>query len=100
VIEVNPNKVERSRVVRLTDLPNVGEACANDLRIIGIQEPSQLVGKSAFQMYADLCQKTGRHHDPCVIDVFMSITSFMSGETPKPWWEFTRRRKQLLGDRS
>jgi hypothetical protein len=91
---MNPNKVERSRVRLLTDLPNIGEAGAKDLRLLGIDEPGQLVGKNPFEMYHDLCIKTGTRHDPCVIDVFMSVTSFMAGEPPRPWWYFTPARKE------
>ncbi len=93
---MNPSKVDRSRVVVLTDLPNVGEAGAEDLRLLGICEPSQLVGKCPFEMYEMLCAKTGTRHDLCVIDVFMSVTRFMGGEEPRPWWAYTDERKQLL----
>jgi hypothetical protein len=95
---MKPSKVERSRVRRLTDLPNIGEAGAKDLRIIGIRVPDQLVGKSPFDMYEELCEKTGMRHDPCVLDVFMSVTSFMDGNEPRPWWDFTAERKRLVGD--
>lgn len=47
-------------------------------------------------MYETLCAKTGVRHDPCVIDVFISVTRFMAGETPRPWWDYTAQRKQLL----
>jgi hypothetical protein len=45
-------------------------------------------------MYEQLCDITGAHHDPCVIDVFISITSFIKGGEAKPWWEFTAERKR------
>ena len=93
---MNPLKVERSRVRKLTDLPNVGPATAGDLRLLGIHEPSQLIGKSAFAMYDELCAITGVRHDPCVIDVFMSVTGFMAGDAPRPWWDYTEERKRLL----
>jgi hypothetical protein len=93
---MNPSKVDRSRVVVLTDLPNVGKAGAEDLRLLGIHEPSQLVGRCPFEMYEMLGQKTASRHDPCVIDVFMSVIRFMGGEEPRPWWMFTEERKQLL----
>jgi hypothetical protein len=93
---MNPSKVDRSRVVVLTDLPNVGAAVAEDLRLLGIHEPSQLVGRYPLEMYEMLRQKTASRHDPCVIDVFMSVTRFMGGEEPRPWWMFTEERKQLL----
>ena len=54
-----------------------------------------LVGECPFAMYERLCAITGRRHDPCVIDVFMSITRFMAGEAPRPWWEYTATRKAL-----
>jgi hypothetical protein len=93
---MHPRKVARDRLRTLTDLPNVGEATAADLRLLGIQAPSQLVGKSAFAMYADLCALTGVRHDPCVIDVFLSITRYMGGEDARPWWAYTAERKQII----
>ena len=93
---MNPHKVDRVRVKQLTDLPNVGEATVADLRLLGFSSPEQLAGESPFEMYERLCQQTGRRHDPCVIDVFMSVTQFMNGEPPRPWWEFTETRKNML----
>ena len=93
---MNPSKVERDHLVALTDLPNIGKAMAEDLQRIGIHEPHQLVGKDPFELYATLCEKTASRQDPCVIDVFMSVTRFMSGEAPRPWWSFTEERKQTL----
>ena len=93
---MNPCRVDRTRVVVLTDLPNVGKASAEDFRLLGIHNPSQLAGKCPFEMYEMLCEKTALRHDPCVIDVFMSVTRFMAGEEPRPWWEYTEERKQTL----
>ena len=93
---MNPQKVIRHKVKALTDLPNIGKAMEKDLRLIGISSPAQLQGKSPYQMYNDLCNKTGTQHDPCVIDVFLSITRFIDGAEPKPWWEYTRERKNYL----
>lgn len=93
---MSPHKVDRARVKQLTDLPNVGKATADDLRLLGFHSPESLAGECPFEMYERLCQKTGHHHDPCVIDIFMSITYFMKGEPPCPWWEFTEARKNTL----
>jgi hypothetical protein len=93
---MNPSKVLREKVLLLTDLPNIGKAGEADLRLLGITQPEQLVGMNPYQMYERLCTQTKTEHDPCVIDVFISITRFMSGEEPKPWWEFTAERKQLF----
>ena len=91
---MNPSKVIRDKVKVLTDLPNIGKSMEKELLIIGVNNPSQLIGKSAYQMYEDLCAKTGHKHDPCVIDVFLSITHFINGEEPRPWWEYTTERKR------
>jgi Pathogenicity locus len=93
---MGPNKVDRNRMVVLTDLPNSGKAGAADLRLLGIHEPSQLIGKCPFEMYEMLCKKTAARHDPCVIDVFISVTRFMNGEEAQPWWKFTEERKPKL----
>jgi hypothetical protein len=94
---MNPAKVERDRLRQLTDLPNIGPAMAKDLELIGITTPKQLVGKDPLKLYLVLCRKSGIRHDPCVLDVFMSVTSFMSGDEPKPWWAFTAERRRHYG---
>ena len=93
---MNPAKVNRDRLHALTDLPNIGSAMAEDLRLLGVHQPAQLKGMDPWDMYDRLCAITRDRQDPCVIDVFLSITRFMEGENPRPWWEFTRERKRLL----
>ena len=94
---MNPQKVQRERVRKLEDLPNIGPAMAVDLRLIGIHTPEQLRDRDAYEMYVSLCDKTGQRHDPCVIDVFLSIVHFMRGGDAKPWWAYTAERKNQLG---
>ncbi len=89
-------KIGRSEVFELEDLPNVGKAIAADLRLIGINKPERLRGKDPFALYEKLCKKTCVRHDPCVIDVFMSIVSFMNGGAARPWHKFTAERKKIL----
>ena len=93
---MNPAKVVRDRIRTLTDLPNVGPACEKDLRLIGIRVPAHLRGRDPYDMYAQLCLKTGVMHDPCVIDVFLSVVRFMAGEAAQPWWAFSKERKETL----
>ncbi|MBC3928612.1 helix-hairpin-helix domain-containing protein [Undibacterium sp. CY21W] len=97
---MHPDKVDRNRLRQLTDLPNIGKAGAADLRLLGINAPADLVGQCPWQMYEKLCQLTGVRHDPCVIDVFMSVTAFMNGEPAKPWWEFTDARKLVQAEKA
>lgn len=91
---MNPQKVRRDKVHKLEDLPNIGKTMAGDLQLIGIHSPEQLIGKDGFELYETLCRKTGARHDPCVIDVFLSIVDFMNGSEPQPWWNYTEKRKQ------
>lgn len=90
---------DRNSVSRLDALPNVGKATAADLHLIGIDHPKKLIGKDPFKMHEELCTKTGKRHDPCVIDVFMSVVHFMEGGDPRPWWSFTQERKEHLAVR-
>ncbi len=93
---MNPDKVIREQVAKLTDLPNIGPAMERDLLAIGILTPDMLTGRSAYEMYEALCRRTLVRHDPCVLDVFLSITRFMEGDDPRPWWHYTRERKEYL----
>ncbi len=87
---------DRETVSELEALPNIGKAMAADLRLIGIDHPKKLVGKDPFDLYRQLCEKTGARQDPCVIDVFMAAVDFMGGGEPKPWWGYTKVRKDRL----
>ncbi len=90
---------DRNTVSRLTDLPNVGRATEGDLRLLGIDHPKKLIGKNAYTLYERLCAATGVRHDPCCIDVFLSVIHFMEGGDPLPWWDFTEERKDTLAER-
>jgi hypothetical protein len=85
---------DRETVSRLDALPNIGKAMADKLQLIGIDHPNKLIGKKPFELYEALCQVTGNRHDPCVIDVFMSVVHFMEGGDPLPWWSFSDERKK------
>ena len=90
---MNPSKVRRDRLSALTDLPNIGPAMAADLRLLGFERPEQLAGQNPQALYDRLCQLTGVRQDPCVLDVIVSVTRFMDGEEPRPWWHYTAERK-------
>ena len=87
----NPN---RDKISHLEDLPNIGKAMSRDLHLVGIQHPKDLISKDAYKLYDELCRVTGNKHDPCVIDVFLSVVDFMEGGAPAPWWAFTAERKK------
>ena len=81
----------------LEQLPNIGPSLAADLRSIGIRHPRELAHRDAFALYQALCAKTGKRHDPCVLDTFMAATDFMRGAPAAPWWHYTPHRKAMYG---
>ena len=92
---MNPAKVIRAQVSKLTDLPNVGKATAADLQLLGFERPAQLKQQDPYQLYLRLCELSGERQDPCVLDVLIAITCFVDGDDPKPWWHYTDERKKL-----
>jgi hypothetical protein len=94
---MHTSKVVREKVRRFTDLPNIGPAAASDFELLGFNEPAQLLGANPLDLYQSLCIATGVRQDPCVLDVFMSVTSFLDGAPPQPWWHFTEQRKRQYG---
>jgi hypothetical protein len=95
---MNPSKTDRATTRVLTDLPNVGPSIASDLLLVGIQVPIDLVGKNPLVLYNSLNELTGIRHDPCVLDVFMSVVDFMAGNDAQPWWAYTKTRKKILAE--
>lgn len=93
---MHPAKVDRANIRTFTDLPNIGPAMAGDFVTLGYEHPHQLMGADPYVLYDTLCARTGVRHDPCVLDVFLSVTRFLAGEDPQPWWAFTAERKRVL----
>jgi len=87
---------DRATILLLEELPNIGKAMARDLNLVGIKHPCELIGSDAFDLYEKLCSISRERHDPCVIDVFMSVIHFMEGGEALPWWSFTAKRKKLF----
>lgn len=93
---MHPDKVKRETTKDLTDLPNIGSSLAKELQLIGIKTPQQLTDCDPVELYESLCKAKGKRQDPCVLDVFMSVTDFMNGSQPKVWWKYTAERKQMM----
>ena len=87
------------RLKNLEDIPNVGPVIAAKLGLLGYKSPSELIGQDPYAMYDDLCKLTGKRHDLCLLDVFISVVSFLNGEPQQSWWKFTAQRKAELGKR-
>jgi hypothetical protein len=87
---------ERTAYTRLEQLPNVGKATAGDFRTLGIETPAQLIGRDPYRLYDELCSRTAKRHDPCMIDIFIAAVRFMEGAPETPWWKYTPERKAHL----
>lgn len=87
---------KRISLENLESIPNVGPAIASKLRLLGYKLPTDLKGENPYDMYKKICQLTGKRHDPCLLDVFLSAVSFCNGDPPKSWWEFTAERKAKM----
>lgn len=86
----------RPTATTLESLPNIGPATAADLRRVGITAPAQLKPADPYALFDKLCRLTGRRHDPCTLDVFLSAVRYMQGAPAKPWWAYTAERKATL----
>jgi len=87
----------RNEIKRFRDIPNIGPAIEKYFIVLGLNTPTELIGKDPYQMYADLCRITQKRQDLCLIDVFISALRYMEGGPVKKWWEFTEERKQHYG---
>jgi hypothetical protein len=83
--------------LRLEDIPNVGKSIASDLRSLGIRVPADLKGRDPWTLYRALCRKTKSRQDPCVLDTFMAAVEFAQTGDSRPWWAYTKKRKELYG---
>lgn len=95
---MNPAKVIREKVEKLTDLPNVGKTVASDLARVGITSPDQLRGEDPYDLYVRFCTAFTEKQDPCMLDVLMSIIDFMDGGDSRVWWDYTAERKARYGN--
>ena len=80
----------------LEAIPNIGASLAQDLRLLGINRPRELIGRDPHSLYEALCERTGARQDPCVLDTFISAVRFMEGAPSRPWWHYTPERKKAF----
>jgi hypothetical protein len=78
---------------RLTAIPNVGPATAEDLLALGITSVGDLEGRDPDRLFEALCSQDGRRHDPCTRDVFAAAIAYADDGDERPWWHHTRQRK-------
>ena len=86
--------MNRTEVHKFTDIPNIGETMERDFILLGLHRPVELADKDPYHLYDELCRITGKKHNPCVLDTFISAVRYMQGGPPRKWWEFSAERKR------
>ena len=88
---------------RLPDLEGVGRATLADFEILGIRSLDQLARCEALDLYHELCQRTGRHHDICCLDVFRCAIEQARdphlAPSQRKWWYWSQVRKKQTNAR-
>lgn len=82
---------------RLADLSGIGPAMLSDFELLGISTVDQLGKQEARQLYNELCRRSGKRQDPCVLDTFAcAIAQARDPHLPveqRYWWYWTKVRK-------
>ena len=87
---------------KLQDLISVGPATRRDLAQLGIHSVAELAQRDPESLYRELCRKTGKRQDPCVLDVYRAAVA--QARNPRlpieqcVWWYWSRRRKEQASE--
>lgn len=76
----------------LRRIPSIGPSLAGDLLSLGVRCVADLKGRDPQQLYDQLCEQTGQHHDRCVLYTFRCAIYYASTPRPDPeklkWWNW------------
>jgi hypothetical protein len=82
---------------RLRDLSGVGPSIERDFALLGIHSVTELAAREGDGLYEELCARTGKRQDPCVLDTFRCAVAQARDpnlpEAQRNWWWWSRRRK-------
>jgi len=82
---------------RLEDLFSVGPAMRSEFELLGIHTVARLAQHEPEALYDELCRKTGKRQDPCVLDTFRAAIEQARDPYLPPekcrWWYWSRVRK-------
>jgi hypothetical protein len=86
---------------RLEDLFSVGPAIRRDFELLGIHTVARLAQHEPEALYDELCRKTGKRQDPCVLDTFRAAIEQARDPYLPPekcrWWYWSRVRIAVQG---
>lgn len=78
----------------LLTLKNVGPATLEDFKKLNIHSITELAQADADELFMRLQTITRRKQDPCVWDVFAAAIHEAKTGEKRPWWEWSKLRKQ------
>jgi hypothetical protein len=82
---------------RLEDLISVGPAIKSQFDLLGIRTVAELARCDPDELYRDICRKTGKRYDICVLDVYRAAIGQARNPSLPPeqcvWWYWSRLRK-------
>jgi len=84
---------------KLSDLVSVGPAMLGDFELLGIRTVAELAKRNPEKLYEELCRRTGRAQDICVLDVFRcAVAQACNPRLPaaqRNWWYWSRKRLKM-----
>jgi pathogenicity locus Cdd1 protein len=82
---------------KLEDLISVGPAIRRDFALLGINTVTELARREPDALYRELCRKTRKQQDVCVLDTFHAAVEQARDPSLPPekcvWWYWSRVRK-------
>lgn len=75
-------------------LKNAGHATVEDLLVLGVFTVEDLARRDPDEMYREMCRIDGVEHSMHVRDVYASLVDQARGGAGRPWFDYTRERKQ------
>jgi hypothetical protein len=69
---------------------------ARDFDLPGLNKPTDLINKNPLTLYNKMCKISGVRQDSCVLDTYIAVIDFMNGAPAKPWYSYTKGRKNSI----
>lgn len=95
-------KSEKKTGEGLESIPGIGRSLAESLRLVGIRDVEDLVGKDPERLYRKLEQRKNAHQDRCVLYTFRCAVYYASTKRHDPqllkWWMWSDVNMRQRGE--
>ncbi len=83
---------------KLQDLASVGPAIRRQLALLKVHSVAELAQRDPEDLYRELCRRTRKRQDICVLDVYRAAVAQARNPFLPPeqcvWWYWSRLRKK------